>query len=73
MCCIEGAKLRHPAGSLRKKAEESPWHLGWALAKSAELARVAERKRIIEILEAELTYKEYDLRVYLIDKINGEV
>jgi hypothetical protein len=45
----------------------------WAISKSAELARVAERERIIAILEAELTYKEHDLRVFLIDKINGAV
>jgi hypothetical protein len=43
------------------------------LADFERKAAMEERERIIEILEAELTYKEYDLRVYLIDKINGAV
>jgi hypothetical protein len=48
---IEESMQRHPAGSLREHVEKTPLDLGWALAKSAELARVAERERIIKLLE----------------------
>lgn len=50
MCCIEGSKLRHPAGKLRKVAEASPHSLGWALAKSAELGAKRREDEIIKLL-----------------------
>ena len=47
---LEDSIKRHPAGVLRKVAEQSPHDLGWALAKAAELATVAECERIIKLL-----------------------
>lgn len=57
---LEDSIKRHPAGVLRKVAEQSPHDLGWALAKAAELATVAEQSRIIKLLEKECsTFHSY--------------
>ena len=66
MCCLEGAKGRHPAGKLRERAERSPHDLCWALAKAEELGGLKEQIRIIELLDERLTTILFDELVALI-------
>jgi hypothetical protein len=54
MCCINGSKLRHPAGKLRKTAEASPHSLGWALGKAMQLGRLKALLEVSNLVEAEL-------------------
>jgi hypothetical protein len=67
-CSKCASQANHPAGKGRTIHDEV-----WAISTSLRLGAEQERARIIAILEAELTYKEHDLRVFLIDKINGAV
>jgi len=64
---LEDSIKRHPAGVLRKVAEQSPHDLGWALAKAAELATVAEQSRIIKLLE------QYYLETQIQADIRGQI
>jgi len=71
---LEDSIKRHPAGVLRKVAEQSPHDLGWALAKAAELATVAEQERIIKLIEKQPSENWYfvGFRQHLITLIKGE-
>lgn len=69
---LEDSMKRHPAGVLRKKAEESPHSLGWALGMAKVLGERAERDRIIKLWELEMACECEDAMGHLKQRIEGE-
>ena len=53
-CQVCESMKNHPAGNLRKQAQQSPASLGWALYTAKRLGAEAEQERIIKLLEGEL-------------------